>query len=502
MLLSMPFKMLIFITFLVQNLWAVSTIVDIDESKVFTSYQVELEGRVYRTGMSQLRVASYNTDEQRFLGVSYFFSERDKRSVSDLFGFNIDIAHERKTPGEGHLKVEVVRCAMPENVWLLVPIGTAITSLPETHESVSFEQSVPFEQDTVRKRCVLIRNKTARPKNFLTLRAVLQQSFARSEGSTFTVNIYPDHTGLSSPAEPTGESSFLAVDKGRANAEQRTLGELATDWTFFVHGFTKLDSKLRGDRDNGIDGVFVDQLASPTIVYATESKFRSRPFSTEDFEKSIGPATLERTISDGYVGTRVGTILQMALTGRFLSILGHTFLLDGRIKSSYLHFGADKILSITFPELRKKLAFLKKGKHRNDNAVLARELGVNAEVLRTFLNGRTESSPHLRLTFLAYINAPEHEGICRELFPPADAKEKTEDDDKPRETLPVAAQEVAIATGYNKDELVQVRKALDEMSSQGDRDVEDLRTVFDTIYLTEAIFTKFFHLWRHRQSEN
>jgi hypothetical protein len=401
-------------------------VIDINESGVFTGHTYTKDYQDYKTNNPQLRIIAFDTDVQRFDSIIYCYTPpRSDGTISvDISGLKCDLTYRgRSLPASLQIQMTKLSVLNPDT-WVFLPGGATITTLPEDISSET------FDRDQVRTNCVLVRNKTAGYKAASDLQSLLKRYVTlQSSGPVFEARVYDANAQRIDNSSLTGEGAFLRVNRSKANAEQRFLGELATDLTFFVYGFTKLPSKIRGGRDNGVDGVFVDSVQTPTIVYITESKFQSERFSEKEFEQRVGIDSLRKRIPNDYPEkTVLGGILAKALAGNRLNIVGQTYLSDGHMASPYCYFVTDVIHDILDDKLRKTLITLRDTQYKGNAAALARAIDVNAKTLGTFL-GNSGGSPKVKGAFLIYVNRPENQTLYRQLFPPEVKKEEKLDQD-------------------------------------------------------------------------
>jgi hypothetical protein len=458
------------IFYCIQHIFA-ATVIDIDTTDVFTKQD--------KTTGHQLRMVTYDVEKQQFLKVEYFFSGKKPSVISSDItqqGFSIEYSQSANGGNDNFpLTIKINDCKIDTNIWLLLPSYAAVTFSPEC-SSTKTHEALEFSQDTVRAGRKLVRRKDTIHRKPGTLYAFLGSFSINPHGNPFMFSLYSDLKDLtvSQPHTPIREDSLL--DK----SEKGKLGEIATDATFFVYGFTKLISKLNGGSDNGIDGVFVDDSKTPTLLYVTESKFRREAFSKDAFIKEVGIESIKRKIKDAYTAHSTGIFLSKALAGGYLHIAGQCFLECGRMKSPYLYSPSHKKPEPTYERLQQILTELKDKKFNNNATALAKALNnLPARNLQLFLNADADKVPkstQIMKNFMDYICQPENETLLYELFPEKEIPGSPE-------TLTLSSR---FAGAYSTDgeRFLRDNGASDAMVG-----------VFKTIYTTNESFNEFLRLF-------
>lgn len=196
-----------------------------------------------------IRIATYNTAQQRFLSICYYNYpltqyNPDQWFLTDSLGLSYSYS------GNVHI---------PENY---------------NHKDV-----------IVRTRGIIVNSKAPIQKttnNKHIMRPYWWSSKSPAIHPNKIFSILMNFTNYSEGNYPIIiDNTFKSHDDIKSKKERGILGELATELTFEEYGYSKLPSQNRSNQ--GLDGVYVDNIRQPLHLFLTESKYRAENKTAESY---------------------------------------------------------------------------------------------------------------------------------------------------------------------------------------------------------------------------
>jgi hypothetical protein len=319
---------------LLTQVWALN-IVEIEETE-FSRGKPHKVGNIVLTSSTQVRLVDFDVTNQRFEQIVYLMTPKDTSYTYAYKGISIRFQRDKKT---NKLAIDIEKGLPDKDTWfvaqesLFSDTDAEIGAVPdETREDWAFirnqgETFLPADRASLLKEFENIKERSASKKS------PMQAEFVSTE-EPFTYDI-------------TGEGAlFSLVGKNPHDTETGELGELASDLTFFAHGFTKKASKIGGDKNNGFDGIYVLESTDPTQrqVWIVEAKFHNPTRSENYFDKEFsgklakGGALEKYRASKDKELVKTATLIDGFKKDRSTQIffLGYDVMSDGRVRTPFV----------------------------------------------------------------------------------------------------------------------------------------------------------------------